>query len=152
MSADLISTSSLRGIGYRIEVTCSELVGVGFVDKASLLPAIGSLASKLGAVLDGTKEVSVSAEPWVTDGDLQVFRTRCLYLFWCADWLARYLASPEKGTLMIRDVSENEMIEMREEATRVARWLLRNWVAWGLFVEELPIGGFTVRRALEFAV
>jgi hypothetical protein len=144
-STDLLSTSKIREIGSILEKRCLELISADLVDSACLLPAVGSLSCTLGDALDSMKEVSASLEPWVTDEDLQIFRTRCIYLFWCTDWLARYLATPKRGPMMIRDVRRDEIANIREEATYIARLLLRNWVAWGLFVESLPKGGFKVR-------
>ncbi len=151
-SADLLPTSGIRAIGQRLETRCLELTSAGFIDPAFLLPAIGSFSSTLGNVLDGIKEISVSTEPWLTDSDLQIFRTRCIYLFWSADWLARYLARPHKGPMMVRDVQEEEIVKLGEEAGYMAQALLRNWVAWGLFVEGLPQGGFVIRRSLDLGV
>jgi hypothetical protein len=37
-------------------------------------------------------------------------------------------------------------LKIRGEVARVAAFLLRNWVAWSLFVDGLPQGGFFVRR------
>ncbi|KAF2628142.1 hypothetical protein BU25DRAFT_467476 [Macroventuria anomochaeta] len=151
-SEDLISTSTIREVGHRLKTRCFELTSVGFIDSSFLLPAIGSLSFTLANALDGEKEVTVASEPWVTDESLQLFRTRSLYLFWCADWLARYLGNPQKGLMMVREVQDAVIVKLREDAVHMARVLLRNWVAWALFVDTLPKGGFRVRLPTDCGV
>ena len=87
----------------------------------------------------------MSLEPWVTDEDLLLYCTRSLYLFWCADCLARYPVRLKRGSIMLREVRDVKIVKLREEATHIAKVLLKNWVAWTLFVESLPKGAFNVR-------
>ncbi|KAI4651910.1 hypothetical protein J4E93_002106 [Alternaria ventricosa] len=146
---DLISTANLRNYAKMLERHYLELIGIGFTDDACSLPAMAALACAFGNAIDGLKEVHIMAEPWIEEMDLQVYRTRCLYLFWCADWLVYYLAKPEPGPFMIID--EKTAIAgaqgMGRAVRRIATMLLRNWVAWSLLVEGLPQGGFFVRRS-----
>jgi hypothetical protein len=147
-SNDLLSTAQLHSFARLLEHRYFELIGIGFVDDSSQLCSTASLASALGEVIDGIKEGQLISEPWVDDSDLQIYRTRCLYLFWCADWLVCYLPKPRKGPFMIMEIERAKMgaLKMRGEMARVAALLLRNWVAWSLFVDGLPQGGFFVRR------
>ena len=144
---DLISTANLRNYAKMLERHYLELIGIGFTDDACSLPSMAALACAFGNAIDGLKEAQIMAEPWIEEMDLQVFRTRCLYLFWCADWLVRYLVKPEPGPFMI--VDEKTAIAgaqgMGRAVRRIATMLLRNWVAWSLLVEGLPQSGFFVR-------
>jgi hypothetical protein len=146
---DLLPTGHLHKLAKMLEQTCMELIGIGFVDDGGHLLSIAALASAFGEAIDGLKEIQLEPEPWVEGADLQVFRTRCLYLFWSADWLVCYLVKPTPGQYMIVDAEEarGDILRMRNEVVRVATVLLRNWVAWGLFAEGLPQGGFHVRRS-----
>ena len=46
---------------------------------------------------------------------------------------------------MLRKVRDVKIVKLREEATHIAKVLLKTWVAWTLFVESLPKGAFNVR-------
>jgi hypothetical protein len=145
---DLTPTANLHKFAKLLERRCLELIGMGFIDGESRLPSMAALACAFGNTINGLKEVQIVAEPWIEDLDLQVYRTRCLYLFWCADWLACYLVKPVTGPLMIinADMAIAGARGIRREVCRMAIVFLRNWVAWSLFVEGLPQGGFFVRR------
>jgi hypothetical protein len=84
-----------------LEQRCLELIGVGFVDDGGHLPSIAALAAAFGEAMNGLKQIQLELEPWVEGADLQVFRTRCLYLFWCAEWLVCYLVKPTPGPYMM---------------------------------------------------
>ncbi|KAF1842974.1 uncharacterized protein K460DRAFT_367892 [Cucurbitaria berberidis CBS 394.84] len=150
-SLDLLSTLDLHKIATQIERRCLEIIVKGFVDNACHIPSIAALASAFGSALNGSKEIHVAPEPWVDDSDMQVYRTRCLYLFWCADWLVCYLGKPEMGPFMVIDGEsiKEGLVRVRAEIGRAAQLLLRNWAAWSMFVEGLPKGGFFVRRPGE---
>jgi hypothetical protein len=47
---------------------------------------------------------------------------------------------------MLSTLDEKQIGNARGEVTIIARMLLRNWLAWALFVEGLPEGGFWVRQ------
>ncbi len=147
-AGDLVSTANLRKYAKMLEQRCLELIGIGFIDDAYQLPSMAALACAVGNAIDGLKEVYIVADPWIEELDLQVYRTRCLYLFWCADWLVCYLVKPVAGPFMIID--EDRAIagarNFGREVRQIATVLLRNWIAWGLFVEGLPQGGFFIRR------
>jgi hypothetical protein len=145
---DLLSTAQLHSFARLLEHRCLELICIGFVDDSSQLCSTAALASALGEAIDGIKEGQLISEPWVDDSDLQIYRTRCLYLFWCADWLVCYLPNPREGPYMMMETEKAKMgaLKIRGEVARVAAFLLRNWVAWSLFVDGLPQGGFFVRR------
>lgn len=145
---DLMSTMTLHRTGTLIGQRCLELISKGFVDADCLLPSIAALAPTFGKALNGPKEIEIVQEPWVDDHDLDVYGTRCLYLFWCTDWLVCYLKNPEEGPFMLADSDKalEDTRRMRPAIEDAARSLLRNWVAWGLLVEALPRGGFTVRQ------
>ncbi|KNG48496.1 hypothetical protein DDE82_002055 [Stemphylium lycopersici] len=149
--SDLVSTSDLQKLAGLVERRCLELVGIGFVDESSCLLSMATLAHCFGAALNGLKEIDTILEPCIDEIDLQVYRTRCLYLFWSADWLTCYLEKPIAGPLMIADLEEtgrNTAVVIRE-IHRVACILLRNWVAWGMFVEGLPQERIFVRRGCQ---
>jgi len=149
-TTDLVSTPNIRKLAEAVRVSCLELTAFGLVGGALQLPSIAALIQALGNAIDGLKEVQLCAEPWVEEADLQIYRTRCLYLFWCVDSVLCLLEKPVMGPFMTLDV---EVVESRVKAVqggmyRVAKKLLRNWVAWGLFVDSLPAGGFFVRLPL----
>ncbi|KAF2125789.1 hypothetical protein P153DRAFT_399929 [Dothidotthia symphoricarpi CBS 119687] len=143
---DLVPVRQLKPLASHIEMRCFELISTGFIDDMSLLPSIASFAAAIGSALDGPKEAQVVPDPWIQDADLQIFRTRCLYLFWCADWLARYLVRPVQGAIMTMEVRQQDLAGVRREIILMAQALLRNWLAWGLFVDGLPNRPFIVRR------
>jgi hypothetical protein len=140
----LLSTAQLQAIAEKIEITYLDLTSRGYADGSFILVSFSSLSSKLGRALNSTKEIDITPEARVMDQDLQIFRTRCLYLFWCADFLVRYLSKLREGPCMINRLTPEEMSYIWPETMHMAEQLLRNWVAWGLFVETLPTGGFTV--------
>lgn len=145
---DLISTANLRNCAKMLERRYLELIGIGFIHDACPPPSMAALACAFGNAIDGLKEMQIVAEPWIEEMDLQVYRTRCLYLFWCADWLVCYLVKPEPGPFMTtdEDVAVAGARGMVKEVRRIAIMLLRNWVAWSLLVESLPQDRFFVRR------
>jgi hypothetical protein len=50
-------------------------------------------------------------------------------------------------------MDEKQIFNARGEVTIIARMLLRKWLAWALFVEGLPEGGFWFgKRNLGFEV
>lgn len=149
---DLVSTASLQFLANSVCHRCFEIMGAGFVDDDSYLPSFAALSSAFGNAINGPKEMQVTLEPWVDNTDFQVFRTRCLYLFWSADWLVCYLGKPKVGPFMVVDLEQarQSLETIRVEVGHTARLLLRNWVAWGMFVEGLPQGGFNVRRPADF--
>lgn len=147
-AGDLLTTATLRKLAIQMEQRCLELIGIGFIDKTGHLPSVAALALAFGRAIDGPKEVHVTPEPWIDGADLQIYRTRCLYLFWCADWLVCFLVKPTDGPFMMLETRriQEDLIKVRAQMIRIARLLLRNWVAWGLFMEELPQSGFHVRH------
>ncbi|KAG9190923.1 hypothetical protein G6011_09011 [Alternaria panax] len=146
---DLISTANLHKFAKLLEWRCLELIGIGFIDHGSRLPSMTALACAFGNAINGLKEVQIVMEPWIQGLDLQVYRTRCLYLFWCADFLVCYLVKPVTGpyTIIDTDMAIACAQDIGREVHRMATVFLRNWIAWGLFVEGLPQRGFFVRRA-----
>jgi hypothetical protein len=140
----LLPPAQLQAFAGRIKATYLDLAARGYTDGSFMLVSLSSLSSALGRALNGPKEIDVTPKVRVTDEDLQIFRTRCLYLFWCADCLVRYLAKLREGPFMINRLTQEEMSYIWPETLHMTELLLRNWVAWGLFVETLPTGGFTV--------
>lgn len=57
LSEGLMSTSEIRSIGRKLEARRFQLVDIGYVDNAFILPAIGSPPAALSNALDGTKKV-----------------------------------------------------------------------------------------------
>jgi hypothetical protein len=143
---DLLSTAQLQNLAVGIEKRYLELIGSGFIDEFSVLPSMPSLVAALGKALNGPKEIQECAEPRVDEQDLQMYRTRSLYLFWCADWLENYLGEAVAGPFMMVEVNNKEMVKVKGEMGLMARALLRNWAAWGCFMEVLPRGEFYIRE------
>ncbi|KAF1833454.1 hypothetical protein BDW02DRAFT_527572 [Decorospora gaudefroyi] len=152
---DLLSPRRINQLAQALEHCCLQLISTGFIHDAFGLPSIAALARVFGAAIDGIKEVQMRPEPWIEAVDLNIYRTRCLYLFWCVDWLVCYLLKPLPGPCMTVDVGEGsaqfqvvmgQLRRARGEYLKFGIALLRNWVAWGLLVDSLPQGGFTVRR------
>ncbi|KAH9873227.1 hypothetical protein J1614_005625 [Plenodomus biglobosus] len=151
-SNDLLTTFRLRELATNMERHCHELIALGFVDRTVDMSSMAAVASAFGVAVDGIKEVHVSPEPWVEEADLLMYRTRCLYLFWCVDWFVCYLVNPTQGPFMLLDAQKlsGYLNTVRREMVQAAHLLLRNWVAWGMFMESLPQGGFFVRQSAGF--
>ena len=147
---DLVSTPNIRKLAEAIRMSCLELTAFGLVGEALQLPYIAALIQALGNTIDGLKEVHLCAEPWIEEADLQIYRTRCLYLFWCVDSVVCFLEKPVMGPFMTLDVKivESRINTVQRGMHLVAKKLLRNWVAWGLFIDSLPEGEFFVRLPL----
>ncbi|KAF2030686.1 hypothetical protein EK21DRAFT_65071, partial [Setomelanomma holmii] len=142
---DLLSTAKLQSLANNVHKRCLELTSDGYIDPLSVLPSVASFAFALGKAINRPKEIQANVEPWIEEVDCQIYRTRCLYLFLCADWLADYLGKPLKGPFMLRTHGPKVIKRLRGEVTLMASVLLRNWVAWGMFVEGLPRGGDRIR-------
>ena len=145
----LLSPAQLQEFAEQIATTYLDLTARGYIGGSFVLVSFSSLSCALGRALNGPKQIDITPEVRVTDEDLQVFRTRCLYLFWCAEYLLRYLAKPQEGPFMISCLTREETSYIWPETLQMVMLLLRNWIAWGLFVETLPTGGFTVRMKAE---
>jgi hypothetical protein len=138
VATEILSTKHLNALALKIQRKCWDLEGSGFIDHSSILSSLPCLVSALGQALDGPKEAQRVANLSVDPFDLQMYRTRCLYLFWCADWLTR--CEPVHGSCMLPNADE-VLSNLRTGGYRSdAVALLRNWVAWGMFVENLPSG------------
>lgn len=149
VGGSLLPTAQLQIFSTMIETMCLDLFACGYTDSSFVLFSMSCLSSALGKALNGSKEVDVAPKLVVTRKDLQLFRTRCLYLFWCADYLLRYLMNPQEGKLMISHMSREEFFHIWTGTVKMVELLLRNWVAWGLFVENMPTGGSTVRNVAQ---
>ncbi|KAF2788347.1 hypothetical protein K505DRAFT_255757 [Melanomma pulvis-pyrius CBS 109.77] len=142
----LLETGTLRWCAGIVERGCLEVVARGEVGigEGTLAYAIGALARAIGDAVDGLKEADVVPEPWVDEYDLGIFRARCAYLFWCADWVAGLLeqgvGANEDGDMDME--KEKEKREMRG----VSVSLLGNWMAWACVVEGLPGRPFIVQK------
>lgn len=142
----VLGTGVVRWFAGFVERKCLEVVARGDVrvGGGALVYAIGALARAIGNAVDGLKEVDVVPEPWVDEHDLWIFRARCVYLFWCADWVAGFLAQG-LGTNGDGDL-EMEREKEKREMRGVAVSLLGNWMAWACVVEGLPGRPFRVRK------
>ena len=96
-------------------------------------------------------------EPWVDEMDLWVFRARCVYLFWCAEWVAGFMygfgdagEDGDQNESISENGEEDGKVEEREkkEMRGVAVSLLGNWRAWACIVEVLPGRPFRVRKSV----
>ncbi|KAF2703286.1 hypothetical protein K504DRAFT_418828 [Pleomassaria siparia CBS 279.74] len=143
----ILSTRVLRWFAGYIERRCLELMSRGLENGNELLYSISALARAIGDAVDGAKEVDVVLEPWIDDTDLWIYRARCAYLFWCAEWAA--------GIMMLVKMNDNvdaedsaSVVEEKErrEMRGVAVSLLGNWMAWAFVVEGLPARPFRVRK------
>lgn len=151
-SADLMTTEQICEHDRWLKMACFKLVGTGYVDERGLVTAIGSLSAILGDVVNGWKEYWVDDDPWVTAEDLVIFRVNSIYLFWCADWLARYLTHPQEGPAIISGPQRGDCEFGKQKTVQMAKLPLRNWVAWSLFVESLPKGAFRVPAPKDLAL
>jgi hypothetical protein len=136
---DLMTTNDMQAWASFIETIALNTVGLGFVDESSVLVALPAFVSTLGNALNGPKEIEMSPDPTITEKDTQIYRSRCLYLFWCAEWLVGYLGRPVPGPFML-DEADTKVVQMRGQMALMAEHLLRNWVAWGLLVEKFQSG------------
>lgn len=146
---DLATTSQLVDIAKWMELRYLELVATGYIDKSSIMPCIPPFLCALGQAIDGPKLADIMTELWIHKVDLDIIGARCLYLFWCADWLFDYLSRPIKGQCMVSVPKRGEMPKLRKEVEQRAKFLFRNWVAWGIFVEGLPHDSFYVTQPAE---
>jgi hypothetical protein len=144
---DLLSTAQLQELAEQIGHASLELITLGYVSIADVLPCIPSFVQALGRALNGPKEAQGRSESWFDESGLHLYRTRCLYLFWCVEFLVDYLGKPIEGPFMMMRMRKADIASIRGQVESLARMLLRNWVAWGLFVEGLPKGGFRVKKA-----
>jgi hypothetical protein len=145
---DLLPTSQIYQYATFVQHCYLELISVGFVDEWCCLHSMSALAHAIGKAMNGLKRVQLDPEPLIETLDLQVYGARCLYLFWCADWLVTYLEAPKEGPFMLFECVKAElMAHMKDMLGVTARILLRNWVAWGFFVDDLPQrGSFFLRN------
>jgi hypothetical protein len=135
-ACDLLSTEQLQVLSRVIENRCNELIGNGYVDPDLVLNSMAPFAAALGKALNGPKEFQRGMDACADELSCQYYRTRCLYLFWCADWLVNHHNRITPGPFMLFSMNETEMVKSKQEIASVARVLLRNWVAWGLVVEK----------------
>ncbi|KAF2635775.1 hypothetical protein P280DRAFT_370567, partial [Massarina eburnea CBS 473.64] len=158
-TSDMLSTPTLSQIAHRLSIialalTCSPHLPTSTRPASySLLPSLASLTSTLSTVFASPLESAFVPEPWIDDVDLGIFGSRCLFLFYCADWLAKWVwgvenASMKVGAFVGLEV-EGKVVGVGVVRLWVREWtglLVRNWVAWGLFVEGFPGVPFRVRR------
>lgn len=148
------TTAWIDHAARELESCCLDLVGAGFVDRDGLLPSIAALSHALGQAIDSAKEADVCAKPWYNERDLLIYRTRCLYLFWCADWLVCCLLAPQEGPFMIQSplLQKETQESLNTRILDISVTLLRNWVAWGMFMDLLladrPAPKFRVQRPI----
>jgi hypothetical protein len=135
---DLLSTDQLQILSRMIEHRCNEFIGNGYVDPDLVLNSMPPFAAALGKALNGPKEVDQVTRTCVDELSCQYYRTRCMYLFWCADWLANHHDRLAPGPFMLMKISEADRQKSQEEIMSMAKVLLRNWVAWGLILEWFP--------------
>jgi hypothetical protein len=133
---DLIPTKVLQSMATTIELGAVEATANGFIDKTCVLISLPSFVVALGQALNGPKAAHMEPTPQIDGLDLQIYRTRCLYLFWCADWLLEYLRTAKQG-LCPMEVEAVCMAYVLKTLKLMASKLLRNWVAWGMFVETI---------------
>ncbi|RMZ69894.1 hypothetical protein GMOD_00008829 [Pyrenophora seminiperda CCB06] len=146
-SEDLISTRDMWWLSNKLESYCLEFTAFGFVGGPLQPSSIAALISALGDAIDCDKEVDIADEPWIEEVDLEIYRTRCLYFFWCVDLMARFLEERVMGPFMIDvETAETKAQHAQKVVHQMAYRLLRNWAAWAVFVDTLPKGGFHVRQ------
>jgi hypothetical protein len=102
----MLLTSQLYDLAFKIAQQCQELIGSGFIDPTGVLASLPLFVSALGKALNGPKQIEVVQELEVGFSDLQTYRTRCLYLFLCADWLMQYSNTPVRGLYMLPDADK----------------------------------------------
>lgn len=134
-----------------IHKQCHILYNARFRDAHSIMRSVAALALSLGKALhepNAETNAETKAEVPVISNryspDFQVFGIRCLYLFWCADWLSEYLAEPVGEDILIAnpESAKSDLEAARTSAVYAAELLLRNWVAWRMFTEEVTLQGW----------
>jgi hypothetical protein len=138
-TSHMLPTPQLHDITSKIARKGRELLVSRFIDPTSVLASLPFFANALSKALNGPKQVEVALEFHFNLLDLQIYRTRCLYLFLCADWLAQYSNEPFRGLYMLPDA--DEVIGETETNGHCfnAIQLLQNWIAWCLFMETLLV-------------
>jgi hypothetical protein len=149
-TSDLLPVHTLSGMALRLSKMSLDLSTLESIDPASkrarIILSVSSFTSAIGTALSSPLETTVNPEPWIDDFDLQIFGTRCLYLFYCAQNLTGWLWQFEKECERTgMHEKEKTVGRERREAVWTANMLVRNWVAWVLFVEGLPQRPFRVR-------
>jgi hypothetical protein len=152
----LLSLSFMAEIGTDIDKMCQLLLANDYVDwepTPGLLNYLACLAKHIGTSMRAPKEGHSVPEPWISDVDLQIIRTRCVYLFWCAYLLLEYLTESREGALMMDLFGKCHGEELEElEALRLdiqiaAVTLLNNYIAVCSFIDSLPPRLFQIRRS-----
>ncbi|OAL52949.1 hypothetical protein IQ07DRAFT_584949 [Pyrenochaeta sp. DS3sAY3a] len=147
---DLLPTTVMCEAAEAIHKDCQILIALGCRDADSIMPCVAALALSLGKALHENKAEHTAEAPAVPSTqslDFQVFGTRCLYLFWCAEWLSGYLVgsreeNEEKGMIKYMESAIWNMAAVRRSTACIAGSLLRNWVAWRMFTEEATAQGW----------
>ncbi|KAF2275514.1 uncharacterized protein EI97DRAFT_434346 [Westerdykella ornata] len=141
----LIPPHKLSLGGAAIYQNALELIANGYADADGLLYSVGTLAQALGDAFGAYKEIQHNPEPEINDNDLLIYQTRCLYLFWCADYVAGCMSRRVKSEFVKPKVAKAKKGAMGRDAHA----LLLNYVAWCLFVDELPPRPFHVRQPVD---
>ncbi|KAF2824816.1 hypothetical protein CC86DRAFT_420044 [Ophiobolus disseminans] len=141
-----ISAMLMQEMANSIGRWCRKLCATGYVSSPDVLAVLPMFTSALGLALNGPKEIQENPEPKIDGNDFQVYRTRCLYLFWCTKCLVDYLGKPLAGPFMLEQLDKRNIAAYRFRVGICAGLLQRNWVAWSMFVEGLPRGEMVVRR------
>jgi hypothetical protein len=146
-TSGMLPTSQLHGLSLRIARKCRELIGSGFIDPTGVLASLPFFVSALGKALNGPKQIETVQEFEVGFLDLQTYRTRCLYLFLCADWLMQYSNTPVRGLCMLPDADKVLCDVTTGGYKSNTIQLLQNWIIWGLLMENLPpLQGLVIGR------
>jgi hypothetical protein len=137
-AGDLLFTPRLQRLANSIETCTYERINSGFIDPINVLSSIPSFAGALGQVINGEKEYGKFPQMQVRQYDLQLSRTRCLNLFWCADYMAHLHSKAVPRPCMFKEVSKQEMDAGRTQMAWAARMSVRDWVDWGLVGDMMP--------------
>lgn len=144
---DLLPTTVMGEAAEVIHKQCHILYNARFRDAHSIMRSVAALALSLGKALHEPNAETKAEVPVISNRyspDFQVFGTRCLYLVWCADWLSEYLAEPVGENILIAnpESAKSDLEAARTSAVYAAGLLLRNWVAWRMFTEEVTLQGW----------
>jgi hypothetical protein len=136
-TSHMLPIPQLHDIASKIARKGRELLVSGFIDPTGVLASLPFFTNALGKALNGPKQVEVAPQFHFNLLGLQIYRTRCLYLFLCADWLDQYSNELVRGLCMLPDA--NEVIGEIETNSYCfnAIQLLQNWITWCLFMEPL---------------
>ncbi|KAL5113257.1 hypothetical protein ACEQ8H_008873 [Pleosporales sp. CAS-2024a] len=133
---DMMEPPHLHRLAKIIENFALQVMATGCVDDTFVLISLPCFVNALGGALDGPNATCTDDPLLIDEVDIQIYQTRCLYLFWCADWLRWYLENMKQGPVPLPTL-DFTVAGVRGTMAMVSRMLLRNWAAWARIAEEV---------------